>query len=97
MTGAEKRVPRGWQQRYLGARLRWRLSALKEAFMGIKVDRRNFLVAVGAGAAAMSLSELRPGFAQPAAQSPKDVKPELANQRKQSQSLFGTIDRYRIA
>jgi hypothetical protein len=52
---------------------------LQEAFMGIKVDRRNFLVAAGAGAAAMTLSELRPTFAQPAAPAPKDVKPELAN------------------
>jgi 2-haloacid dehalogenase len=75
----------------LAASLRWRLSALKEAFMGIKVDRRNFLVAAGAGAAAMSLSELRSAIAEPAAQSAKTVKPELAGVKACVFDTFGTV------
>jgi hypothetical protein len=64
---------------------------LQEAFMGIKVDRRNFLVAAGAGAAAMSLSELNPAFAQPAAPAHKNVKPELANVKACVFDTFGTV------
>ena len=59
--------------------------------MGIKVDRRNFLVAAGAGAAAMSLSELNPAFAEPAAPAPQNVKPELANVKACVFDTFGTV------
>lgn len=65
--------------------------ALKEAFMGIKVDRRDFLVATGAGAAAMSLSELRPAIAEPAAQPAKTLKPELVNVKACVFDTFGTV------
>ena len=59
--------------------------------MGIKVNRRNFLVAAGAGAAAMSLTELRPAVALPAAQSAKTVKRELANVKACVFDTFGTV------
>jgi 2-haloacid dehalogenase len=59
----------------------------------IKLDRRNFLAAAtaGAGAVAMSLSELRPAIAEPAAQSAKTLKPELANVKACVFDTFGTV------
>jgi 2-haloacid dehalogenase len=59
--------------------------------MGIKINRRNFLVAAGAGAAAASLYELRPAFAEPPAQSGKTVNPGLADVKACVFDTFGTV------
>jgi 2-haloacid dehalogenase len=59
--------------------------------MGPKLDRRNFLVAAGAGAAAISFSELRPIHAQQAVRDRREVKPELANVKALVFDTFGTV------
>jgi len=59
--------------------------------MGPKLDRRNFLVAAGAGAAAISFSELRPIHAQQAIRDRQEVKPELANVKALVFDIFGTV------
>jgi 2-haloacid dehalogenase len=59
--------------------------------MGLKLDRRKFLVAAGAGAAAISFSELRPALAQRATRDPREVKPELANVKALVFDTFGTV------
>jgi 2-haloacid dehalogenase len=59
--------------------------------MGFKLDRRNFLVAAGAGAAAMSFSELRPALAQRPTGDPQEAKPELANVKALVFDTFGTV------
>jgi 2-haloacid dehalogenase len=56
-----------------------------------RLDRRNFLVAAGAGAAAISFSELRPVLAQQATRDPQEVKPELANVKALVFDTFGTV------
>ena len=59
--------------------------------MVLKLDRRGFLAAAGASAAAMSFSELRPALAQQAARGPQAVKPELAKVRACVFDTFGTV------
>jgi len=59
--------------------------------MGPKLNRRNFLVAAGAGAAAISFSELRPIHAQQAIRDRQEVKPELANVKALVFDIFGTV------
>jgi 2-haloacid dehalogenase len=59
--------------------------------MGPKLDRRNFLVAAGAGAAAFSFSELRPIHAQQATRDRQELKPELANVKALVFDTFGTV------
>jgi 2-haloacid dehalogenase len=59
--------------------------------MGLKLDRRKFLVAAGAGAAAISFSELRPVLAQQATRDPQEVGPELANVKALVFDTFGTV------
>ena len=59
--------------------------------MGPKLDRRNFLVAAGAGAAAISFSKLRPIHAQQAIRDRQKVKPELANVKALVFDTFGTV------
>ncbi len=59
--------------------------------MGLKLDRRGFLVAAGASAAAISFSEPSPVLAQQAARNPQEVKPELANVKALVFDTFGTV------
>jgi len=59
--------------------------------MGLMPDRRKFLVAAGAGAAAISFSEPRPVLAQQATRGPHEVKPELANVKALVFDTFGTV------
>src|ERR1700688_4153112 len=59
--------------------------------MGLKLDRRKFLVAAGAGAAAFSFSDLRPVLAQQATGDPQEVKRELANVKALVFDTFGTV------
>jgi 2-haloacid dehalogenase len=59
--------------------------------MGLKLDRRKFLMAAGAGAAAISFSEDRPGLAQQAARNLQEVKSELANVKALVFDTFGTV------
>ena len=59
--------------------------------MGPKLDRRNFLVAASAGAAAISFSELRPIHAQQAIRDRQEVKPGLANVKALVFDTFGTV------
>jgi len=59
--------------------------------MGPKLDRRNFLVAASAGAAAIAFSELRPIHAQQAIRDRQEVKPELANVKALVFDTFGTV------
>jgi 2-haloacid dehalogenase len=59
--------------------------------MGLMLDRRKFLVAAGAGAAAISFSEPRPILAQQATRGPHEVKPELANVKALVFDTFGTV------
>ena len=59
--------------------------------MGPKLDRRNFLVSAGAGAAAFSFSELRPIHAQQATRDRQELKPELANVKALVFDTFGTV------
>ena len=59
--------------------------------MGIKLDRRKFLVAAGAGAAAISFSEIRPALAQQANRDPREVKPEISNVKALVFDTFGTV------
>lgn len=56
-----------------------------------KLDRREFLVAAGAGAAAISFSELHPVLAGQATRDPQEVKPELANVKALVFDTFGTV------
>jgi len=56
-----------------------------------KLDRREFLVGAGAGAAAISFSELRPVLAEQATRDPQEVKPELANVKALVFDTFGTV------
>lgn len=56
-----------------------------------KLDRRGFLAAAGASAAAMSFSELRPALAQQSARGPQAVKPELAKVKACVFDTFGTV------
>src|SRR5579863_1474402 len=58
--------------------------------MGLKLDRRKFLVAAGSSAAAISFSELRPVLAREATRVPQEVKPELANVKALVFDTFGT-------
>ena len=58
--------------------------------IGITLDRRKFLMAAGAGAAALSFSR-RPVLAQQAARDPRPVKPELANVKALVFDTFGTV------
>jgi 2-haloacid dehalogenase len=53
--------------------------------------RRKFLMAAGAGAAAICFPERHPAFAQPAARNPRAVKPELANVKALVFDIFGTV------
>jgi 2-haloacid dehalogenase len=59
--------------------------------MELKLDRRKFLVAAGAGAAAISFSEPPPVLAQQAARDSQPVKPELANVKALVFDTFGTV------
>jgi 2-haloacid dehalogenase len=59
--------------------------------MCLTVDRRRFLVAAGAGAAAISCSELLPVVAEQAPRNPQEVKPELANVKALVFDTFGTV------
>src|ERR1700691_3499032 len=59
--------------------------------MGFKLDRRRFLMAAGAGAAAMSFSEPRPIVAEQAARDSQKVRPELANVKALVFDTFGTV------
>jgi len=59
--------------------------------MRLTVDRRKFLVAAGAGAAAISFSELCPVRAEQATRDPQEVKPELANVKALVFDTFGTV------
>jgi 2-haloacid dehalogenase len=59
--------------------------------MGLKLDRRKFLMGAGAGAAAISFSELRPALAQQATSDPQETKPELANVKALVFDTFGTV------
>jgi len=59
--------------------------------MGLKLNRRKFLVAVGAGAAVIPFSELCPVLAQQAKRDPQEVKPELANVKALVFDTFGTV------
>jgi 2-haloacid dehalogenase len=61
------------------------------------LDRREFLMAAGAGTAAISSSELNPALAQQAARSPRAVKPELANVRALVFDTFGTVVDWRTS
>jgi 2-haloacid dehalogenase len=59
--------------------------------MGLKLNRRKLLVAAGAGAAAISFSELCPVLAQQAKRVPPEVRPELANVKALVFDTFGTV------
>ena len=59
--------------------------------MGQMLDRRKFLVASGAGAAALSFSELHPALARQAAHKAHDLKPELAGVKALVFDTFGTV------
>ncbi len=59
--------------------------------MGLKLDRRKFLVAAGAGAAAISFSEMRPALAQQSNPNPREMKPEIANVKALVFDTFGTV------
>src|ERR1700684_2442369 len=59
--------------------------------MRLKLDRRKFLMAAGAGAAAISFSELHPALAQQATRDLRDAKPELANVKALVFDTFGTV------
>lgn len=59
--------------------------------MRLTVDRRNFLVAASAGAAAISLSQTCPVLAQQAIRDPQKVGPELANVKALVFDTFGTV------
>jgi 2-haloacid dehalogenase len=59
--------------------------------MRLKLDRRGFLVAAGASAAAMSFSERHPLLAQQATQALHTLKPELANVKACVFDTFGTV------
>jgi 2-haloacid dehalogenase len=59
--------------------------------MGLKLNRRTFLMAAGAGAAAISFSEERPLLAQQAPRNPQEVPPELANVKALVFDTFGTV------
>jgi 2-haloacid dehalogenase len=59
--------------------------------MRLTVDRRKFLMAAGAGAAAMSCSELRPVLAKQATDAPQEVAPKLANVKALVFDTFGTV------
>ena len=54
-------------------------------------ERRKFLLAAGAGAAAISFSELAPVLAQQGKPNPRAVKPELANVKALVFDTFGTV------
>jgi 2-haloacid dehalogenase len=59
--------------------------------MGLELDRRRFLMAAGASAAAISFSEMRPVLAQQAERGTQKVKPELANVKALVFDTFGTV------
>jgi len=59
--------------------------------MRLKLDRRKFLVAAGAGAAAASFPDLHPVLAQQAAGDTQRVKPELADVKACVFDTFGTV------
>jgi 2-haloacid dehalogenase len=59
--------------------------------MEIMLNRRRLLVAAGAGAAAISLSEPRPALAQQVTRYPQKVKPELAKVKALVFDTFGTV------
>src|SRR5580704_2984505 len=59
--------------------------------MGLKLKRRKFLMAAGAGAVAISFSELCPVLAQQAKRDPQEVRPELANVKALVFDTFGTV------
>jgi 2-haloacid dehalogenase len=59
--------------------------------MGFKLGRRKFLVAAGAGATAISFSELRPVLEQQAARNLQEVKPQLTNVKALVFDTFGTV------
>jgi len=59
--------------------------------MGHKLNRRKFLVAAAAGAAAISFSELCPVLAQQAKRDLQEVRPELANVKALVFDTFGTV------
>jgi 2-haloacid dehalogenase len=60
-------------------------------YMELKFDRRKFLAAAGAGAAAMSFSEPHPVLARQVTREPWQVKPELANVKALVFDTFGTV------
>ena len=59
--------------------------------MRLKLNRRKFLVAAGASAAAISFPELRPVLAQQPKRNPQEVSPELANVKALVFDTFGTV------
>ncbi len=59
--------------------------------MRLKLGRRKFLAAAGAGATAISFSQLRPVLAQPASRDPQEVKSELTNVKALVFDTFGTV------
>ena len=59
--------------------------------MGLKLDRRGFLVAAGASVATTSFSELPPAVPQQATGVAQTVKPELPNVKACVLDTFGTV------
>src|ERR1700689_4597839 len=59
--------------------------------IGIMRERREFLLAAGAGAAAISFAALVPVLAQQAKPNQRAVKPELANVKALAFDTFGTV------
>lgn len=59
--------------------------------MGLKLDRRKFLAAAGAGAATISFSDLNPVLARQTPGNPQKMKPELANVKALVFDTFGTV------
>jgi 2-haloacid dehalogenase len=61
------------------------------------LDRRKFLQAAGAGAAAISSSELDPAIAQQAKRNQRTVKPELTDVKALVFDTFGTVVDWRTS
>lgn len=59
--------------------------------MSLTLNRRNFLAAAGAGAAAMSFSELRPTHASESPRDVQEVNPKLAGVKALVFDTFGTV------
>jgi 2-haloacid dehalogenase len=63
--------------------------------MGLNLDRRKFLEAAGAGAAAFSFSDLSPKLAAQSDRAPMAVKSELAGVKALVFDTFGTVVNWR--